>query len=1010
MNPAFQFAVSPTDDTAQIQWFTHLVDASTPAQVGALVVELLESACAGLHAVVCWPRPGQTGFHCTEDETPDDASAQLLQDAMLAADGFAQCGQLAAVRLLEYEHVGLLLDLPAGVDARSLLGAVGPRMPLAVRRLYHAIKLLDLHDSHRQMERSEHLQRALFAISDLAGSALDMPQMLHGVHEVISTLMYAENFFIVRSDPERGSLRFLYYVDEADTAPGERQREETLESLYGSATWHVLTGGRPLMGDMAQLIAQTDDQLVTLGPPSADWLGVPMQRGGQVHGALVVQSYGARRNVYTADDRSLLEFVATHVLTALERKQSKDELEQRVQLRTRELADANRGLQQEVIERQRAEQLQAALFQLAQLATADIDETQFYQRVHAVVGALLSAENFFIALLSNDGERLEFPYFVDVTGDHVVSRQLHHGLSEYVIRQARPVLAGSAELNALVAAGEIGNLLGSAASSWLGVPLRVNEAAIGLVVVHSYDPAVTYTAADQELLSFAALQIANSISRRRATTALHEANAQLEQRVDMRTGELREQIARREEIQRELKHQVMHDQLTGLPNRGNLRGRLDQALAALQSAPGSRCALLYLDVDRFKIVNDSLGHLAGDQVLREVAKRLLSCVREPDMVARLSGDEFAILLDNVDSASTAAQVAERVLLATSAPMHVAGEDLTPTVSIGVALGDCTYLAADDLLRDADVALYRAKRLGRKRYEVFDETLAREVTDVLGMEGALRHALQHDEFEPWFQPLQRLDDGVVVGFEALLRWHHPQRGLLLPHQFLGVAEDCGMIEAIDWRMFELSCRAMAAAPMDDAFLTINVSALHLGRADFAERLLELLERTGLPSRRLIIEVTEGALLGDPEQVRRMLHGLRERGVQAALDDFGTGYSSLSYLHSLPLCLLKVDRAFVQAVGEGDHHNSTTVVAAIIALASALNMRVIAEGIETVAEHDVLVDMGCELGQGYLLGRPAPMPHWLLPASDALPARVAQICRASASATRMPSTAAESMPPA
>jgi predicted signal transduction protein with EAL and GGDEF domain len=364
-------------------------------------------------------------------------------------------------------------------------------------------------------------------------------------------------------------------------------------------------------------------------------------------------------------------------------------------------------------------------------------------------------------------------------------------------------------------------------------------------------------------------------------------------------------------------------------------------------------------------------------VLKEVSRRLLGCVREPDMVARLSGDEFAILLDRVDTADAATHVAARVLEAINAPLHVAGEDLSPSASIGIALGDCTYLAADDLLRDADVALYRAKRLGRNRYEVFDETLAREVVDVLGMEGALRHALAHDEFEPYFQPLRRLSDGALVGFEALLRWNHPQQGLLSPHQFLKIAEDSGLIEAIDWRMFELSCRAMAGFDRDDVFLTVNVSALHLGRADFAQRLLAMLERTGLPSRRLVVEVTEGALFADPEQVRRMLHGLREHGVRAALDDFATGYSSLSYLHSLPLSLLKIDRAVVQALGAGDHHTSTTVVAAIIALASALNMQVIAEGIENDAEHAALLAMGSTLGQGFLLGRPAPLARWTQP---------------------------------
>jgi EAL domain-containing protein (putative c-di-GMP-specific phosphodiesterase class I) len=311
-------------------------------------------------------------------------------------------------------------------------------------------------------------------------------------------------------------------------------------------------------------------------------------------------------------------------------------------------------------------------------------------------------------------------------------------------------------------------------------------------------------------------------------------------------------------------------------------------------------------------------------------------------------------------------------------MPVAGKELQVTASVGIAIGDGHYAAADEVLRDADIALYRAKELGRKRYELFDERLAQTVVDVLALEGELRQALLHGQFEPYFQPICALDgSNRTLGYEALLRWNHPQRGVLRPGDFLKIAEDSGLIEAIDWHMFELSCRLLLQHGRNDSFMTVNVSALHLRHAHFDRRLIQLLERIGLPPSRLVVEVTEGALLDNPEHVRATLERLRAIGVGAALDDFGTGYSSLSYLHSLPLRILKIDRAFVSELDKGTNTSSTTVVAAILALARALNIQVIAEGIETAAQRDALMAMGCELGQGYLLGRPAPIALWREP---------------------------------
>ncbi|HEY0503217.1 MAG TPA: EAL domain-containing protein [Lysobacter sp.] len=866
----------------------------------------------------------------------------------------------------------VLVELDGRIRAEHVLDAVAEPLRAADQRLQGALRLAELSRSVARLEHSEQVQRALFAISDLAGSDHDMPDLLRGIHGIVGTLMYAENFFIVRYDAARDELRLLYFADVYDQPPFD---VVPMSALEHSLTWYVVHEGRPLRGDAEQLRSQISGPLRLVGTDSYDWLGVPMRREGTVQGALVVQSYHPGI-VYTAEDQTLLEFVASHILTALERKRTTEDLERDVQLRTLELAEANRGLQQEIVVRQRAELLQAALFQIAQLATEDIDEDEFYRRIHEVVGRLLNARNFFIALLSEDRRYLEFPYYIDThTRKNRTDRPLARGLSEYVLRHGKPLLVPTADIEALVRDGEIEIAgQGPTAVCWLGVPLVFGDEALGLVAVQSYDPGVTYGPADQELLGFVASQIANSLNRRRTAQIQQQAYALLEERVEERTHELRNEIRERERVQDQLQHEVMHDPLTGLPNRGRLRDRMERVLARVRHAPDRRCALLYLDVDRFKVINDSLGHLAGDEVLREVARRLQSCVREPDLVARLSGDEFAVLLENVDVPATAVKVAQRLLDVLAAPLEIAGKMLEPTASIGIAVGNERYQHADELLRDADSALYRAKALGRKRYQLFDESLQRSAIDVLAMEAELREALHADLFEPHFQPIVRLADAVVVGHEALLRWNHPVRGVLGPAYFLQVAEENGIIEAIDWRMFALSCERAARLP-GGHYLTINVAPRHFRREDFDTRLIDTARDAGLPPARLLIEVTEGSLLDDPERVRAILGRLQTVGIGAALDDFGTGYSSLSYLHTFPLRMLKVDRAFVSELGKPGKDNSASVIAAVLALARALGMGVVAEGIETHAQREALIALGCEFGQGHLFGRPAPIDYWL-----------------------------------
>jgi diguanylate cyclase (GGDEF)-like protein len=863
------------------------------------------------------------------------------------------------------------LDPAAAPDPERfepLLHAAGTR----VRELLHRRRL---EDAVARMEQAETLQHALFAIADLAGSDLDMPDMLRELHRIVSGLMYAENFYIALYDRPADMLRFVYYVDTVDTGAPATDRDFPMRDFEHRLTWYLIRDARPLMGTTEQLRQQVSGPLRLQGADSIDWLGVPMVRDGVAYGALVVQSYIDGIGFSTAD-KALLAFVAEHVLTALERKRSKEALEQHVVERTRELADANRALSHQVAERERGERLQATLYQIAALASADESADRFFRHVHAIVGQLLYAENFYIALVAQGGEVLEFPYSVDRHHPRREARPMGHGLTEYVIRSGQPLIADRKRARALVESGEVAaGLLNSPTCSWLGAPLPGSDGVAGVVAVQSYRQDITYDERDAELLTFVAYQIASSLQRRNGAEALRQLNAQLEHRVEERTRELREQIAVREQVEARLKHQVMHDPLTGLPNRVYLRDRLERALAGLRRHPDRRFALIYLDIDRFKVFNDSLGHLAGDQVLSEVARRMLQCIRDPDVAARLSGDEFAILLEDAPVPQTACKVAQRLQVALQAPMKIGGADVQASASMGIAIADPAYASIDALLHDADVALYRAKSAGRQRFVLFDDSQQASAMDVLDQERQLRAALVNAEFVPFFQPVVRLADAGITGYEALVRWQHPQRGLLAPGEFLPVAEESGLIEAIDWQMYRAACSEGAALVRDGGFITLNISPRHFQDDAFDERLLALAAETGFEPARMRIEVTEGTLLGDPESVARILSRLRDAMVEAALDDFGTGYSSLGHLHRFPLKMIKIDRSFVTPLGTDGAHRSSAIIGAIVALARSLGLDLVAEGVETEAQRQALVEMGCTYGQGYLFGRPQPAAHWL-----------------------------------
>jgi diguanylate cyclase (GGDEF)-like protein len=429
----------------------------------------------------------------------------------------------------------------------------------------------------------------------------------------------------------------------------------------------------------------------------------------------------------------------------------------------------------------------------------------------------------------------------------------------------------------------------------------------------------------------------------------------------------------REQVEAQLQHQVMHDALTGLPNRVYLRDRIERAIAGLRRDEAAAFGLLYIDVDRFKVVNDSLGHSAGDAVLQAGAKRLAACVREPDVVARMAGDEFVMLLEHVQQPETACKVAQRVLRALQPPLHVAGREIQLSCSIGIAIAGPACESADRILHDADVALYRAKDRRRNRFVLFDDAMHQTAMGVLDLEQALRDALLRDEFEAVVPahraPGRRERRGLRSA--AALAPSHARRAHA--RRFLKVAEDSGLIGQIDWRMFRLALeargrwRAIARWRARTSRSTsrracsstpISTSACSTGRRDRIRS-----ARAAPGSHRRHAARRSGNVVAT-------LHRLRERGVEAALDDFGTGYSSLGHVHQFPLKMIKIDQSFVAPFANGVPSRSSALIEAILALGNALGTEIVAEGVETDAQWAVLRAMGCVYGQGYRFAYPRP----------------------------------------
>jgi diguanylate cyclase (GGDEF)-like protein/PAS domain S-box-containing protein len=429
-------------------------------------------------------------------------------------------------------------------------------------------------------------------------------------------------------------------------------------------------------------------------------------------------------------------------------------------------------------------------------------------------------------------------------------------------------------------------------------------------------------------------------------------------------------ITERKTLEEELKHQAFHDSLTGLANRALFRDRVEHALAR-HARLGEPIAVLFLDLDDFKVVNDSLGHGAGDQLLGEVAERLLGCLRAGDTAARLGGDEFAVLVEGVPDPKEAVRLSERIIGSLDAPFALEGKEIFVRASIGYAISDEETTGGEELLRAADVAMYAAKAAGKGGYEAYQPALHAEALDRLERTADLQRALDEHQFELHYQPIVSLDSDQVVGVEALVRWQHPTRGLLVPDDFIPLAEETGLIVPLGQWVLEQACRQTRQWQLDHPGqppirVSVNLSARQFQQPDLVQRVAQVVSETGIEPKTLVLELTETLLLRDTDAMLAKIRALKSLGVQLAIDDFGTGYSSLSYLKRLPVDILKVDKSFIDPIAANPTDNA--VLQAIVRLGHTLELQTVAEGVEAVQQSEHLRDLGCHYGQGYYYSKP------------------------------------------
>lgn len=827
-------------------------------------------------------------------------------------------------------------------------------------------------------KRADSIQKALLEISNAALNASSLEEFYGFLHQQLKNVIAADNFYIATFNPATAQFAVPFFADEKDSHPSELYPGEDLNELLNKGlTGYVFRTRQSLLADndtYQRLLTQGD--VIGLGSDCHQWLGVPILSNDVATGVLAVQSYD-ESIIYSHAEEELLGFISQHISGVLDRLKQREQLERAIAQRTQELSDAYDKLKAEVADRRKAEALQKSLYEIANLAAAKLDDSAFYQQIHRVLNHLLPATNCYIALVDEDKQSISFPFYVSQQGTSYPQPRSHQdGLTEYLLSQHRPVMLNQTDIRKLIDEGKLYNQSPrlnrtEQIHQWIGVPLFIQGKVMGALAIYSFNTHHSFAPGDMELLTFVSQHIATAIERKLSAQSLRHSHAQLEDMVQARTRqlaktnqELEKEIQQRKKVEQQLTYDAKHDGLTGLPNRMMFMERLGQACKHLRRHTQDKFAVLFIDLDRFKLINDTLGHLEGDRFLVQTAKRLKTCIRDCDTLGRIGGDEFVILLDSINSNKDINDICERVLNELARPYDLNGQQFRSGGSIGVALAT-PQDTSESILTHADNAMYQAKAKGKGCFVVYNPRSPGHKVAESGLGEELRQAMGTLAIGLQYLPIYDLSKVKLIALEARPYWQHPSLGKIHQDRLNDIAEHAHLRLELDLLTLQMLAQEypQLARIYHNPRIQLTLSSLHGKQKHSLRQLKKQLKSPQLPAEKLWLFFHEKAMVQDTENHINLFDTLSKIKANLGLYAYGTSYSSLSSLSFMPVSALKLDPSFAAHL-DSPHHYKLAKASALAA--SVLGLDVYATGIKDTEAHRQFIEMGVLKGQGPMLG--------------------------------------------